>query len=127
MFSRLEDADSLSWQYFDTEGESRLDGYTARNDFTAYDFAEMMEGIRETVHDEDLRNDLQFIIDQAREAADNHSMACANELYKMIHDMDYFLLRYGPTIDEGRPAEWIQDKSTVTKFYGMLSCYAMTA
>ncbi len=106
------------------EGEIHIDNAVCTNDSTACDFADLIADIRETVHDEGLRADLQFIIDQTLQAADNHSMACANELYKTLHDMDYFLLRYGPAIDEGKPDQWIQDKSTVEKFYGMLSCYS---
>ncbi|MGC4018647.1 MAG: hypothetical protein QM793_05060 [Muricomes sp.] len=34
-------------------------------------------------------------------------------------DMDYYLLRYGPE-DVG---QYVQDKSTVAKYYGMLTCY----
>lgn len=41
-------------------------------------------------------------------------------LYKALHDMDHFLLRYGPK-DVG---PYVSDATTVTKYYGMLSVYA---
>lgn len=108
IFGRLEDPDSPAWTAFDQEA----DELTAR-----------MEELRGTVRDEDLRADLQYLIDEARLAQETHGMEHANNLYKMLHDLDYFLLRYGPTIDEGTDT-WIQDKSTISKYYGMLSVYS---
>lgn len=39
--------------------------------------------------------------------------------FLMLHDLDYFLLRYGP-IDV---AKYVKDDSTVSKYYGTLSFY----
>ena len=41
--------------------------------------------------------------------------------YKKLHDLDYFLLRYGPEVFENYIS--IYDTSTVSKYYGTLSVY----
>ena len=52
-------------------------------------------------------------------AKNTHVMEYVNSMYKKIHDLDYFLLRYGPT-DVG---PYVVDDSTISKYYGTLSIY----
>ena len=40
-------------------------------------------------------------------------------IYKKLHDLDYFLLRYGPK----DVAKYVEDDSTVSKYYGTLPFY----
>ena len=42
-----------------------------------------------------------------------------NEIYKILHDLDYFLLRYGIE-DVGK---YTKDGSVVAKYYGVLMVY----
>lgn len=152
IFGKLEDPDSLYWNYFDQTGEFQVGWaysgeldmeeacerenltedefyakYGARvvtaSDWDADAFAALMDELRETVQNEALRADLQYIIDETRLAKETHMMEHANNIYKTLHDLDYFLFRYGPTIDKGKDT-WIQDKSTVSKYYGMLTVYS---
>lgn len=81
-------------------------------------FAERFSKLRDTVQDEALKADLQYIIDEMQLAKDTHEMAHANNLYQKLHDLDYFLLRYGPE-DIGK---YVRDRSTAEKYYGTLSC-----
>ena len=53
------------------------------------------------------------------QAKETHRMEIVNDIYKKLHDLDYFLLRYGP-IDV---AKYVKDDSTVSKYYGTLSFY----
>lgn len=46
-------------------------------------------------------------------------MKYANNLYKKLHDLNYFLLRYGPT-DVG---PYVEDDSTISTYYGTLSVF----
>ena len=48
-----------------------------------------------------------------------HEMQYANELYKVLHDLDYFLLRYGIE-DVG---QYTADAGTVGTYYGVLAVY----
>lgn len=63
--------------------------------------------------------DRRYIRDEAKAAVDGHSMEHANNEYKALHDLDYFLLRYGPA-DVGR---YVKDSSTISKYYGTLALY----
>ncbi len=125
LFERLEDEESLYWNYFDCKGEIQIgwadDGepVIAYNRFDADNFITLIEEMKQTVNNEELQNDLQYIIDETKLAKDTHDMEHANNIYKMIHDLDYFLLRYGPE----DVAKYTTDNSLVSTYYGMLSIY----
>ncbi|MDE7053510.1 MAG: hypothetical protein K2O84_01690, partial [Oscillospiraceae bacterium] len=148
IFARLEDPNDLIWNYFDQKGDDVQAGWahdagldrvavckaekitseafyekygtpvSTDIDYNAYDFIGVLDELIAAAQDEDLRADLQYLADEMKLAADGHSMFHANNAYKMLHDLDYFLLRYGPK-DTG----WMRDRSTVSKYYGMLSVY----
>lgn len=98
----------------------------AENEYDADAFVVLLEELRDSVQNEALKADLQYVIDETRLAKVTHVMDHANNLYKALHDLDYFLLRYGPAIDEESTA-WIKDKSTVSKYYGTLSIHSSTS
>lgn len=90
-------------QHYDTEG-----------------FLTTIETISEAVTDEAMKADLQYLANELRLAVEGHSMEHANNMYKMLHDMDYFLLRYGPE-DVGK---YLEKKGFVSQYYGTLSVYS---
>lgn len=149
IFSHLEDPDELTWNYLELKGEiqigwaidSDLDPdtvcaeenitkdefytkYGARvitnNPYNADDFISWLEDTITGVQNKYMCADLQYIADETQLAKETHIMEHASNAYKMLHDMDYFLLRYGPE-DVGKS---VTDKSTVSKYYGMLSIYS---
>ena len=79
-----------------------------------------MQEMKESVKNENLKNDIQYLIDETAFAAETHEVEHANNIYKVLHDMDYFLLRYG--IDD--VGKYTTDDSTISKYYGVLSVYA---
>lgn len=120
IFPRLEDKESFYWNYFDEKGDIQISQTeTVYNRFDAGNFIELLEEMKATVQNEELQNDLQQIIDETALAAQTHEMEHANNIYKLLHDMDYYLLRYGPE-DVGK---YTQDKSIVAKYYGVLTIY----
>lgn len=149
IFGRLSDQDSPYWQYFDQEGDIQLgwwyhgnicsmeriimaEGITEEefyekyqepgivyNRFDAENFIELLEDMKTSVHNELLLADLQQLIDLTYMAADTHEVGYANDIYKILHDMDYFLLRYGIE-DVGK---YTQDAGVVSTYYGMLAVY----
>lgn len=149
IFGKLEDENSLYWSYFDQKGEIQIgwayDGdYLARkeiqerenltanefyekygtpvvvyNRFDAGNFIDLIGEMQESIQNEDLREDLQKLIDETALAKDTHDMEHANNIYKILHDMDYFLLRYGLE-DVGI---YVKDASTLSKYYGVLTVY----
>lgn len=149
IFTKLESADHPYWQYFDEKGDIQvawvyngsaqemkdimekenlspdefLPKYgtpvTVYNRFDAENFAALLEEMKETVQNEKLKDDLQKIIDETILAAETHDVEHAYNIYKLLHDMDYYLLRYGME-DVGK---YVHDISTISKYYGVLSVY----
>lgn len=149
VFEKLEDKESLYWNYFDEKGEIQVgweyegsyqemkaimdkenlskEEFDVKygtpvmvyNRFDAGNFMELMEEMKVLVHNEKLKEDLQQLIDETSLAAENHEMEHVSNIYKILHDMDYYLLRYGPE-DVG---QYVQDTSTIAKYYGVLSVY----
>ena len=66
-----------------------------------------------------LKSELQYLMDQTEQAKETHRMEIVNDIYKKLHDLDYFLLRYGPK----DVAKYVEDNSTVSKYYGTLPFY----
>jgi anti-sigma28 factor (negative regulator of flagellin synthesis) len=152
IFNKLADPESVYWQYFDKAGDfqlgwwykgqivdkeviMKLEGiseaeFTEReyepgivyNRFDADNFIEILEDMQSSVKNEMLRADMQQLIDLTYMAAVTHEMEYANQIYKILHDLDYFLLRYG--IDD--VGKYTQDTSTVSKYYGVLTIYGAT-
>lgn len=104
------------WEFYEKYGT----GVNTYNECDADGFIALVQEAGAPVQDAGLKQDLQYIVDQTRLAKETHDVDHANNLYKALHDMDYFLLRYGPK-DVG---PYVSDASTVTKYYGMLSVYA---
>ena len=149
MFGKLEDPDSLYWNYFDQTGEIQIgwaydgsldmeavcqaEGLTedafyakygtavsAANNYAADDFITLMEELEASVQNENLKAELHDLA-REMELAKGREMEHVNNVYKKLHDLDYFLLRYGPEVFENYIS--IYDTSTVSKYYGTLSVY----
>ena len=148
LFGKLSDPHGLYWNYFHQTGEIQIgwavDGkidmeavcqqenlteeefyakygtpVKVTNDYDADDFIALIEKLKGPVQNEALKADLQEIMDLTELAKNTHVMEFVNSMYKKIHDLDYFLLRYGPT-DVGL---YVEDDSTITKYYCTLSIY----
>jgi hypothetical protein len=152
LFEKLSDKDSLYWNYFEQKGDIQIgwsyDGsysdmktimenegisqnefyekygepITEYNRFDAVNFINLIQNMQKTVHNEMLIADLQQLIDLTSLAKETHEMEYTNEIYKILHDLDYFLLRYG--IDD--VGAFTNDKSVVSKYYGVLAVYGAT-
>lgn len=149
IFDKLSDKDSLYWNYFDQKGDIQIGwAYDASvadmqaimekesislnelyqkygepvmvyNRFDAVNFMELLQDMQESVHNEMLIADLQQLIDLTKAAKETHEMEYANEIYKVLHDLDYFLLRYGIE-DVGK---YTDDVNTTAKYYGVLTIF----
>lgn len=150
-FQNLGDPDNVEWNYFHQTGEIQTGwaydgsidkeavceaenltenefyekyaaGVHSDNPYDADGFAAKISSLKENVSDEALNADLQSVIDEALLAKDTHDVEHVFNLYRTLHDMDYFLLRYGP----GDVGPYVRDASTVSKYYGTLSMYGGT-
>lgn len=149
IFDKLADKDSPYWLYFDKAGDIQLgwwyNGWIADMDmimrteelteeefykqydepgivynrFDAANFIKLLEDMKVSVHHEMLISDIQQLIDLTYLAEETHEAEYANRIYKILHDLDYFLLRYGIE-DVGK---YTSDTSTVSKYYGVLNVY----
>ena len=66
-----------------------------------------------------LTADLNQLIENARQARETHDVTYIREIYYLLHDMDYYLLRYAP--DD--VASFVQDKGRIAVYYGVLQVY----
>lgn len=149
IFDKLSDQESLYWNYFDQKGDIQIgwsyegnysamkaimeqEGITQSefyekygepvmeyNRFDATNFINLIQDMQESVHNEILITDLQQLIDLTIKAQETHEMEYANKIYKILHDLDYFLLRYG--IEDVGP--YTKDRSIVATYYGVLAVY----
>ena len=149
IFEELEDTESLYWNYFDQKGdiqvgwsyegdyheiisimeqeELSMDEFyvaygtpvTVYNRFDAKNFIDLIGEMKSTVQNEKLQEDLQRMMDETSLAVQTHEMKHAYLVFQLLHDMDYYLLRYGVE-DVGK---YVHDLSTVSKYYGVLSVY----
>lgn len=152
IFDKLSDKDSVYWQYFDQKGDIQLgwwykgticsmdvimraEGISEEefyekdyepgivyNRFDAENFIDLIEDMLKSVHDENLSADLRQLIDLTDLAAATHNMQYAYEIYKILHDLDYFLLRYGIE-DVGKYMQATSTVATYTIYYGVLNVY----
>lgn len=57
--------------------------------------------------------------ESVKQAKETHDVNEVINIYHILHDMDYYLLRYGPE-DVG---QYVSDTSTINKYYGALKIY----
>lgn len=143
---RLSDPNSHTWNYFDQTGEIVI-GYSFREEdmkkkeelnLTEEEFekqygqevlyenvydvdklCEILNTIKSTIQDKNLIQDFDNAIEYAQNAKNTHDVQYFLDFYRLFHDMDYYLLRYGP--EDVSPQ--VEDTSTIDLFYDMPTCY----
>ncbi len=125
LFGKLSDPEHLYWNYFDQKGDIQIgwepDGTPKMvyNRFDANNFVALMEEMRDSLKVDLLKQDFDNLIECTKMAKETHEVEYAEQIYRILHDMDYFLLRYGIE-DVGK---YLNDLSTVAKYYGVLEIY----
>lgn len=78
-----------------------------------------IEKINRSVQNQAFKNDLTRLAELIRQAEETHDVNYVVEMYHMLHDMDYYLFRYGPRAygDE------VRDRSMLETYYGVLEVY----
>lgn len=147
LFKRLSDPKDLNWNYIDYVGEIQIgwayededlmkkkdsnltedefnekygEKVTAYNTYDADAFVDLMMELEKSIEDVNLEKDINELISNMKQAKETHDVKYIEQIYKIVHDMDYFLLRYGPE-DVGK---YTTDTSTVCKYYGVLNVYS---
>lgn len=125
LFGKLSDPEHLYWNYFDQKADIQIgwepDGtpIMVYNRFDADNFVTLMEEMRDSLKSDLLKQDFDKLIECTKLAKETHEVEYAEQIYRILHDMDYFLLRYGIE-DVGK---YLDDLSTVAKYYGVLEIY----
>ena len=142
----MEDPESLCWNYIDELGEIHIgwayntedlarkallnlsdeefnERYGSKvvdyNNVDGATFIVHMTEIKDTIANEDLQKDFDALIWNMQQAMETHEVDYLYQIYRIFHDMDYYLLRYGPRAMAG----YVSDMSTVKKYYGVLEAY----
>ena len=89
------------------------------NDMDATRFIKLMAELKESVKTDLLDADFNNMVNNMRLAKETHEVEYLEAVYHILHDMDYYLLRYGPE----DVAVYMVDDSTVVKYYGVLEVY----
>lgn len=145
LFERLSDPEDLYWNYFDQKGDIligyALDGedkgyrdssmtyeeyakqygdpVVAYNRFDADNFIALMKEMKELLPNELLAKDFERLITLTGQAKETHDVTYVREIYHIVHDMDYYLLRYAPE----DVAPYVKDYGTIATYYGALEVY----
>lgn len=145
LFGKLSDPENLYWNYIDQKGEIQIGwaisddikfdsqaGMTFKefqkqygepvmvyNRFDADNFVMLMQEMKDSIEDELLKADFDHLIENMKLARETHNVTYVEQIYFILHDMDYYLLRYGPE-DVGK---YTRDDSTIAKYYGVLEVY----
>lgn len=104
----ITDMDSYWKAYQQYEEEHGQPVYTY-NRFDADNFIALMEEMKELLKNDMLTADLNQLIENTRQAKETHDVTYIKEIYYLLHDMDYYLLRYAP--DD--VAAFVQDKGRI--------------
>ncbi len=84
-------------------------------------FLDDMQELLTVVKTDELRYEIQKMIDFIKMADETHDVDYIIETYHILHDMDYYLLRYSGDIVT--QVDFSADVSTIMRYYGALSLY----
>ncbi len=149
LFEKLSDPNHLCWNYIDQEGdiqvgwsysgsskemleickseELTLEEFYEKygepvmqyNRFDVDNFVALIEDMKQSIQNEILKEDMDQLIMNANKAKETHEAEYVEQIYKILHDMDYFLFRYG--LED--VAKYVDDPTLIGTYYGMLSIY----
>ena len=125
LFKKLSDPENLYWNYVDQKGDIQIgvtadgEAVMAYNRFDADNFVELMEDMKKDVRNKELISCIDQLILNMQTAKETHDVSYVEAIYQQLHDMDYYLLRHGPT----DVAIYVKDASLIGTYYGTLPFY----
>lgn len=145
LWGKLSDPNNLMWNCLDKTGEVQIgwafessypsleeSGLTEEeynqtygvpvityNDYDADSYISLIDDITGNIQNDDLKADLALIKESLSKAKESHDVNEVVKIYQILHDMDYYLLRYAPE-DVG---QYVRDTSTIDKYYDVLTIY----
>ncbi len=129
ILNRLRDTNDLYWGYVDEKGdfvigfatddEGKASEVLGYNRFNYETFIDLIRDMQSSVKNEQLNDQLDILCEEMLLAHETHDVQHVEYLFYILHDMDYFLLRYG--IDDVGP--YVKDTSFISTYYGSLVMY----
>lgn len=89
------------------------------NPVDADKFVEIMQKMQNSLQSDLLTADFDNLVRNMQLAKETHNVEYLEEVYHILHDMDYFLLRYGPE----DVAKYGSSPSLAAKYFGALQIY----
>lgn len=117
---KLVDPDSVYWETWERTGIFHFPGESPLEKL--YDGNCLIEDLQEIidiVRDEKLAADLKVMQQVTRKAVDQHDFSCLEELHRMLHDCDYWLINY-PPVCKTPPGDW----EGLKVYFGVLGSFA---
>lgn len=118
-FSDGKEYDESSGMSFEEYAEKYGERVVADNEYDAEDLIKLIKELEGTLKNDLLKPDFENLAENIRQAKETHDAAYVKQAYFILHDMDYFLLRYGME-DVGKK---VQDMSMVSIYRGALEIY----
>lgn len=109
-------------EFFEKYGTEYSFTIADNSKYSVEDIVSMLGELRDSVQNQDLRTDLAYLANQILWARETHRMIYVSNMFKLLHDMDYYLLRYGPA-DQPSTDPYYGFPSVVSNYYGMLTVY----
>lgn len=106
----------VSW---DELGEMYGTPVYADNPYGSEVVIKRMRELTASVENEIFQSDVENLCDALQRAKDTHEVEYVMRTHEILHDMEYFLLRYSPT----DVAPFTRDKSLSGKYYGALEVW----
>lgn len=141
---KFQDPDSLYWNLLDETGEVQIGWANSiadevyrstmseeefyaqygtpvvtENQVDADRFIEILSEFRAQLPDTPLQADLDTLAEYTRAAQATHDIDYLRKIHRMLHDMDYYLMRYAPA-NYGPPSA---ENSTIYTYYGVLQVW----
>lgn len=107
------------WEYWDHTGTISIGGEgVVDNSVDGEVWIRDLQKNYNIVKDADLKADIQKMQDCVRSAVKNHDVNKLDELHKMLHDCDYWVVNYPVHFDKYAPEDW----GGIDVYFGSLQC-----
>lgn len=93
--------------------------YYQENHYGADTVIQRVNELTVSAENEAFRRDVESLCTALQQAKDTHEADCVMQAHEIVHDMEYFLLRYSPR----DVAPYTQDKSLSGRYYGALEVW----
>jgi len=115
----LKSPSNPNWEFWEHTGTVSIAGEaTVDNPVDGEVWIQALQKIYDIVKDTDLKADIQKMQDCVRSAVKNHDVNKLDELHKMLHDCDYWVVNYPVHFEKYAPVDW----GGIDVYFNSLQC-----